>query len=84
MLYLKESSLLREPLSEKHLKARLLGDWGSDPGQIFAWMHFNRMIKKYNLSALFISGPSHGAPAVLSQSNLEGIYSEVYSGIAED
>ena len=84
MLYLKENPLLEEPLSKQHVKARLLGHWGSDAGQIFSWMHFNRVIKKYNLDALFISGPGHGAPAVLSQSYLEGVYSEVYPTITED
>lgn len=55
MLYLKKNPLLKEPLSVDHLKARLLGHWGSDAGQAFTWIHFNRMIKKYNLNALFVS-----------------------------
>ena len=84
MLYLKDNPLLKQPLSKEHLKARLLGHWGSDAGQIFSWMHFNRMIKRYDLDAIFISGPGHGAPAVLSQSYLEGVYSEVYPSITED
>ncbi|KAG5971563.1 hypothetical protein E4U58_007414 [Claviceps cyperi] len=78
MIYLRENPLLREPLKKEHLKARLLGHFGSAPGQIFTYMHFNRLIKKYDLDAFFISGPGHGAPAVLSQSYLEGVYSEVY------
>jgi xylulose-5-phosphate/fructose-6-phosphate phosphoketolase len=57
MIYLRENPLLREPLSTKHLKARLLGHWGSDPGQVFTYIHMNRLIKKYDLDALFISGP---------------------------
>lgn len=84
MLYLKDNPLLEEPLTEKHIKARLLGHWGSDAGQIFSWMHFNRAIKLFDLDALFISGPGHGAPAVLSQSYLEGVYSEVYPNITQD
>ncbi|KAH8592144.1 xylulose-5-phosphate phosphoketolase [Bisporella sp. PMI_857] len=78
MLYLKENPLLTRPLAKSDLKARLLGHWGSDAGQAFTWIHFNRLIKKYDLDALFVSGPGHGAPAVLSQSYLEGVYSEVY------
>lgn len=58
MLYLRQNPLLKEPLTKDHLKARLLGHWGSDAGQVFAWMHFNRMIKKYDLDALFVSSPS--------------------------
>jgi xylulose-5-phosphate/fructose-6-phosphate phosphoketolase len=84
MLYLKENALLKEPLTLDHLKSRLLGHWGSDAGQAFTWIHFNRMIKKYDLDALFVSGPGHGAPAVLSQAYLEGTYSEVYPDKSEN
>jgi xylulose-5-phosphate/fructose-6-phosphate phosphoketolase len=84
MIYLSENPLLREPLKKEHLKLRLLGHFGSAPGQIFTWMHFNRLIKQLDLDAIFISGPGHGAPAVLSQSYLEGVYSEVYSEKSED
>ena len=64
MLYLKENPLLREPLKMEHIKARLLGHWGSDSGQSFTYIHLNRLINKYDLNAIFISGPGHGAPAV--------------------
>ncbi|KAF1808943.1 phosphoketolase [Eremomyces bilateralis CBS 781.70] len=84
MIYLKQNPLLREPLQTKHLKARLLGHWGSDAGQSFTYIHFNRLIKKYDLDAIFISGPGHGAPAVLSNSYLEGVYSEVYPDKSQD
>ncbi|KAH6606188.1 hypothetical protein Trco_005341 [Trichoderma cornu-damae] len=84
MIYLRENPLLREPLKKEHLKARLLGHFGSAPGQIFTYMHFNRLIKKYDLDAYFVSGPGHGAPAVLSQSYLEGVYSEVYPDKSQD
>jgi len=84
MLYLRENALLKEPLEVKHLKARLLGHWGSDAGQSFTWMHMNRLIKKYDLDALFVSGPGHGAPGIISQSYLEGVYSEVYPDKAEN
>jgi len=84
MLYLQENPLLREPLKPKHIKPRLLGHWGSDAGQAFTYVHFNRLINKYDLNSIFISGPGHGAPAVLSQAYLEGTYSEVYPDISED
>ena len=84
MLYLKDNPLLREPLKREHIKARLLGHWGSDAGQSFTYIHFNRLINKYDLNAIFISGPGHGAPAVLSNGYLEGTYSEVYPTMSED
>ena len=84
MIYLRRNPLLREPLTPDHLKRRLLGHWGSDAGQSFTYIHMNRLIKKYDLDALFISGPGHGAPAVLSNSYLEGVYSEVYPDKKED
>ncbi|KAJ5904664.1 uncharacterized protein N7473_001580 [Penicillium subrubescens] len=84
MLYLRDNPLLKEPLKLEHVKARLLGHWGSDAGQSFTWIHMNRLIKKYDLDVLFVSGPGHGAPAILSQSYLEGVYSEVYPDKSED
>ena len=84
MLYLKENPLLREPLKIEQTKPRLLGHWGSDAGQTFSYIHFNRLIKKYDLNAIFISGPGHGAPAVLSNAYLEGTYSEIYPDKSED
>ena len=84
MLYLKANPLLREPLTLEHIKPRLLGHWGSDAGQAFTYIHFNRLIKKYDLNAIYISGPGHGAPAVLSQAYLEGTYAEVYPEKSED
>jgi xylulose-5-phosphate/fructose-6-phosphate phosphoketolase len=84
MLYLKDNPLLREPLKLEHTKSRLLGHWGSDAGQAFTYIHFNRLITKYDLNAIYISGPGHGAPAVLSQAYLEGTYSEVYPDKTED
>ncbi|KAI9370215.1 XFP N-terminal domain-containing protein [Aspergillus egyptiacus] len=84
MLYLRGNPLLKEPLKLDHLKKRLLGHWGSDAGQSFTWTHMNRLIKKYDLDVLFISGPGHGAPGIISQSYLEGVYSEVYPDKSED
>jgi xylulose-5-phosphate/fructose-6-phosphate phosphoketolase len=84
MLYLRANPLLREPLKPEHIKNRLLGHWGSDPGQTFTWVHLNRLIKKYDLDLIYLSGPGHGAPATLSNSYLEGVYSEVYPDKSED
>src|SRR6201993_3402001 len=84
MLYLKENPLLREALKAEQTKPRLLGHWGSDAGQSFTYVHFNRLINKYDLNAIFISGPGHGAPAVLSNAYLEGTYSEIYPDKSED
>ena len=84
MLYLKENPLLQEPLKKEHIKPRLLGHWGSDAGQSFTYIHFNRMVKKYDLNAFVISGPGHGAPGLISNFYLEGTYSEVYPNKSED
>ncbi|HTY26127.1 MAG TPA: phosphoketolase family protein [Desulfomonilaceae bacterium] len=84
MIYLRDNPLLREPLKMEHIKKRLLGHWGSDPGQTFTWVHLNRLIKKYDLNMVFVSGPGHGAPAVLSNAYLEGTYAEVYPDKSED
>jgi xylulose-5-phosphate/fructose-6-phosphate phosphoketolase len=84
MLYLRENPLLREPLKPEHIKRRLLGHWGSDPGQSLVWVHLNRLIKKYDLNMIYISGPGHGAPAVLANAYLEGTYSEVYPEMSQD
>ncbi|MGA8568982.1 MAG: phosphoketolase family protein [Candidatus Binataceae bacterium] len=84
MLYLKENPLLREPLGVEHIKPRLLGHWGSDAGQSFTYIHFNRLINKYDLNAIFVSGPGHGAPALLSNAYLEGTYSEIYPDKSQD
>ena len=84
MIFLKDNPLLKEPLRMDHIKKRLLGHWGSDPGQTFTWVHLNRLIKKYDLNIIYISGPGHGAPAVLSNAYLEGTYSELYPDESED
>jgi xylulose-5-phosphate/fructose-6-phosphate phosphoketolase len=84
MLYLKKNPLLREPLKPEHIKDRLLGHWGSDAGQSFTWVHLNRLIKKYDLDLIYLSGPGHGAPATLANCYLEGVYSEIYPDKSED
>jgi xylulose-5-phosphate/fructose-6-phosphate phosphoketolase len=84
MIYLRQNPLLREPLRPEHFKNRLLGHWGSDPGQTFIWVHLNRVIKKYDLDMIYLSGPGHGAPAVISNCYLEGTYSEIYPDKSQD
>jgi xylulose-5-phosphate/fructose-6-phosphate phosphoketolase len=84
MIYLRDNPLLREPLRPEHIKQRLLGHWGSDPGQTFIWVHLNRLIKKLDLNMIYISGPGHGAPATLSNAYLEGTYSEIYPDKSQD
>jgi xylulose-5-phosphate/fructose-6-phosphate phosphoketolase len=84
MLYLRDNPLLQEPLKPEHIKKRLLGHWGSDPGQCLTWVHLNRMIRKNDLNMIYISGPGHGAPAMLSNAYLEGTFSEVYPDKSRD
>jgi xylulose-5-phosphate/fructose-6-phosphate phosphoketolase len=84
MLYLRDNPLLREPLNASHIKARQLGHWGSSPGQAFICVHLNRIIKKFDLNLMYISGPGHGAPGVLAPVYLDGTYSEIYSDKSED
>ncbi|MGZ8216499.1 phosphoketolase family protein [Methylomagnum sp.] len=78
MIYLKDNPLLREPLQPEHIKNRLLGHWGASPALSFTYTHLNRVIKKYDLDAIFLAGPGHGAPGVLGPVYLEGSYSDIY------
>src|SRR6476620_4272309 len=82
-IYLYANPLLREPLSLKHIKPRLLGHWGTTPGLSFVYVHLNRVIKKHDLNAIFVAGPGHGGPALVANSYLEGTYSEVYRQIPQ-
>ena len=84
MLYLRDNPLLELPLLPEHIKPRLLGHWGSDPGQNFVWVHANRLIRRHDISALYVSGPGHGAPASLANAYLEGTYSEYYPDRSQD
>jgi len=84
MIYLRDNPLLKTPLRPEHFKNRLLGHWGSDPGQTFTWVHLNRVIRKFDLDMIYISGPGHGAPAVISNCYLEGTYSEIYPEKSQD
>ena len=83
-IYLYANPLLREPLKVEHVKPRLLGHWGTTPGLNFIYVHFNRLIKKYDLNVIYICGPGHGGPGMVANTYLEGTYSEFYSGIQQD
>ncbi|MFN9635644.1 MAG: phosphoketolase, partial [Synechococcaceae cyanobacterium] len=84
MIYLRDNPLLREPLRPEHIKSRLLGHWGSSPGQAFLWAHANRMIRQHDLDMIYLSGPGHGAPGVLGPTYLDGSYSEIYPDKSQD
>ncbi|MGO8857154.1 MAG: phosphoketolase [Steroidobacteraceae bacterium] len=83
-IYLCDNPLLREPLAVAHIKRMLLGHWGTTPGQNFLYTHLNRAIKKYDLDMIYMSGPGHGGPAVVSGTYLEGTYSEIYTNVGQD
>src|ERR1700690_809687 len=83
-IYLCGNPLLKEPLAPEHIKRMLLGHWGTTPGQNFLYTHLNRIINKYDLNMIYMSGPGHGGPAVVGGTYLEGTYSEIYPNIGED
>jgi xylulose-5-phosphate/fructose-6-phosphate phosphoketolase len=80
-IYLYANPLLREPLKIEHVKPRLLGHWGTTPGLNFVYAHFNRLIKKYDLNVINITGPGHGGPGIVANTYLEGTYTELYPDI---
>ena len=79
-IYLLDNPLLREPLRPEHVKPRLLGHWGTSPGLNLIYAHLNRVIRVWDLDAIFVTGPGHGGPAIVANAYLEGTYSEVYPG----
>jgi xylulose-5-phosphate/fructose-6-phosphate phosphoketolase len=83
-IYLQDNPLLREPLCPEHIKPRLLGHWGTSPGQNFVYVHLNRLIRETDANIIYISGPGHGGPAIVAQTYLEGTYSEIYPRISRD
>ena len=83
-IYLRDNPLLKEALTRDHVKVTLLGHWGTTPGQNFLYVHLNRVIKKYGLDMIYISGPGHGGPALVANTYLEGSYSEIYPQISQD
>ncbi|MEK4459643.1 phosphoketolase family protein [Paenibacillus sp. FSL R10-2748] len=83
-LYLKDNPLLREPLKDSDVKVKPIGHWGTIPGQNFIYAHLNRVINKYDLSMLYIEGPGHGGQVMVSNSYLDGSYTEIYPQITQD
>jgi len=83
-IYLHDNPLLREPLTRDHIKPRLLGHWGTSPGQNFIYVHLNRIICEHDLDMIYIAGPGHGGPAIVGNVYLEGTYSEFYPEITQD
>jgi xylulose-5-phosphate/fructose-6-phosphate phosphoketolase len=83
-IYLLDNPLLREPLTLEHIKPRLLGHWGTTPGLNFIYAHLNRVIRRDDLSLIFIAGPGHGGPGMVANTYLEGTYSELYPEVSRD
>ena len=83
-LYLLNNPLLKEPLSFEDIKPNVVGHWGTVPGQNFIYTHLNRVIKKYDLDMIYISGPGHGGNAIVANTYLEGTYTEFYPKITRD
>src|SRR5450759_16894 len=83
-IYLFDNPLLKRPLALADVERMLLGHWGITPGQNFIYAHLNRVINKYNLDMIYVSGPGHGGPAVVGNTYLEGTYTEVYHDISQD
>jgi xylulose-5-phosphate/fructose-6-phosphate phosphoketolase len=82
-IYLYANPLLHESLKFEHIKPRLLGHWGTTPGLNFIYVHFNRLIKKHDLNAIYVTGPGHGGPGLVANTYLEGTYSELYPNIPQ-
>ena len=84
MIYLKSNALLRKPLEMDDIKKKLVGHWGSAPGQNFIYAHLNRVINKYDLNMIYISGPGHSGQAMVANSYIEGTYNEFYPEVTND
>ena len=83
-IYLYGNPLLKTPLKLEHVKPRLLGHWGTTPGLNFIYVHLNRIITKYDLNVIYVTGPGHGGPGLVANTYLEGTYSELYPNISQD
>jgi xylulose-5-phosphate/fructose-6-phosphate phosphoketolase len=83
-IYLQDNPLLRVPLRPEHIKPRLLGHWGTSPGQNLIYVHLNRLIRMHDANVIYISGPGHGGPAIVAQTWLEGSYTEFYPAVTRD
>ena len=83
-LYLLDNPLLKEPLKPEHINTKIVGHWGTVPGQNFIYTQLNRIINQYDLNMIYLSGPGHGGNAMVAQDWLDGSYSEVYPNISQD
>jgi len=83
-IYLYDNPLLREPLTIAHVKPLVVGHWGTVPGQNFVYAHLNRIIRKYDIDMIYVSGPGHGGAAIVGNVYLEGTWSEVYPAVTQD
>ncbi len=83
-LYLLDNPLLKRPLEATDIKAKIVGHWGTVPGQNFIYTHLNRVINKYDLNMIYVSGPGHGGNAMVANTYLEGTYTEFYPNITQD
>lgn len=83
-LYLKDNPLLKRPLVPSDVKVHPIGHWGTIAGQNFIYTHLNRVINKYDLNMFYIEGPGHGGQVMVSNSYLDGSYTEIYPKITED
>src|SRR5258708_2113303 len=83
-IYLKDNPLLERPLTADDIKPRLLGHWGTTPGLNFVYAHINRVIRAFDLDAIYVMGPGHGGPAAVANAWLEGTLSEIYPSITRD
>ena len=83
-LYLLDNPLLKKPLTMDQIKKKIVGHWGTVPGQNFIYVHCNRVIKRYDLDMILLSGPGHGGNFLIANTYLEGSYSEVYPNISQD
>jgi xylulose-5-phosphate/fructose-6-phosphate phosphoketolase len=83
-IYLFDNPLLKKPLQKEHIKPRLLGHWGTTPGLNFIYVHLNRVIKKHDLSMMYVTGPGHGGPGLVANTYLEGTYTEHYPNVSKD
>ena len=80
-LYLLNNPLLKRPLVKEDIKKKIVGHWGTVPAQNFVYTHLNRIITKYDLNMILLSGPGHGGNFMISNTYLEGSYSEKYPSI---
>src|SRR6187549_2005381 len=65
-IYLLDDPLLEEPLRPEDVKPRLLGHWGTTPGLNFLYAHANRAISQRDIDMIYIIGPGHGGPSLVS------------------